>query len=281
MEYPLYQIDAFTDTVFKGNPAAVVPFAVWPADAVLQAITDENNLSETAFFVLLPDGAYELRWFTTLGEIDLCGHATLASAYVLFYHMGFKGDRITFKTRQAGDLQVSRTGDLLTLDFPSREPLPVKDYPAELMACLNHHQPEQVLLSRDYVLVYRDEAVIRAIDPDFSLMEKINRRICVTAPGKDTDFVSRFFCAGDAMPEDPVTGSAHCSLIPYWAKRLGKTEMLAAQLSKRGGLLQCRLEGERVFIAGKACTYLIGTIFLPDRPGMQAKKEGPDGPPQK
>jgi predicted PhzF superfamily epimerase YddE/YHI9 len=178
----------------------------------------------------------------------------------------------------AGDLQVSRDGDLLTLDFPSRPPEPVTDYPPELIACLGGTMPEKILLSRDYVLVYRDEDVIRAINPDFSIMAKIENRICITAPGRDVDFVSRFFCAGDAMPEDPVTGSAHCSLIPYWAQRLGKTQMLAAQLSRRGGLLQCRLDGDRVFIAGKACTYLVGTIFLPDKPGMQAKKEGPNGP---
>jgi PhzF family phenazine biosynthesis protein len=260
MEFPLYQIDAFTSEIFKGNPAAVVPLPEWLPDETLYAIACENNLSETAFFVAKGD-AYELRWFTVLEEIDLCGHATLASAYVLFNHLGYTKDVIRFITRRAGDLLVSRKGRQLTLDFPSREPAPQESVPSEIFACLGR-KPEQVLLSRDYVVVYGDEDAIRAIKPDYAIMEGLKRRVCITAPGKKVDFVSRFFCAGDAMPEDPVTGSSHCSLVPYWSKRLGKSEMVAAQLSPRGGIIHCRIEGPRVYLSGEACTYLKGTITL-------------------
>ncbi len=266
-ELPFYQIDAFTDQVFKGNPAAVVPLPAWLPDDVLHKIAIENNLSETAFFVNAGD-AFELRWFTVLEEIDLCGHATLASAFVIFNHLGFKGDTIRFITRKAGDLFVRRAGDELTLDFPERDPRPVDKIPPELAAALGGHTPREVLMARDYVAVFDNEADIRAIEPNYEVMSKLAingqlMRVSVTAPGNDVDFVSRFFCPGDAMPEDPVTGSAHCHLVPYWAKRLGKTEFTAAQLSPRGGTLRCRLANGRVYMTGRAVTYLSGTLFLP------------------
>lgn len=265
-ELPFYQIDAFTDQVFKGNPAAVVPLQEWLHDDVLKAITVENNLSETAFFVQRGD-KFELRWFTVLEEIDLCGHATLASAYVIFNHLGFTGDTIHFVTRKAGDLFVSRNDSELTLDFPERTPKPLTDYPPELIASIGGITPQEVLLARDYVVVLSDESAVRAVRPNYETMAKLNSsgnlmRVSVTAPGKDVDFVSRFFCPGDAMPEDPVTGSAHCHLVPYWAKRLGKTELNAAQLSPRGGSLRCRLANGRVYMTGKAVTYLSGKIYV-------------------
>ncbi len=266
MELPFYQADAFADAVFKGNPAAVVPLKEWLPDDVLFAITRENNLSETAFFVPAKDGL-ELRWFTVLEEIDLCGHATLAAAHVLYAHLGFSAPHVLFRTRKAGDLRVARAGDLYSMDFPSRPPAPLEDYPPELLQGLGGARPREVLMARDYVVVFEDEETIRHIAPNYQIMERLNKpgrpaRVSVTAPGRTADFVSRFFCPGDAMPEDPVTGSAHCHLIPYWAARLGKTDMRAFQVSPRGGALACRLDGDRVHIAGSAVTYLTGTIFI-------------------
>lgn len=266
LELPFYQIDAFTDKVFKGNPAAVVPLEDWLPDDTLSAITIENNLSETAFFVRRGD-KFELRWFTVLEEIDLCGHATLASAYVIFNHLGFAGDTIHFITRKAGDLFVRRKDDELTLDFPERDPKPLSDYPSELTASIGGARPQEVLLARDYVVVLSDEDAVLAVQPNYEIMSKLNKvgqlmRVSVTAPGRDVDFVSRFFCPGDAMPEDPVTGSAHCHLVPYWAKRLKKTELSATQVSPRGGSLRCRLANGRVYMSGKAVTYLAGKIFV-------------------
>jgi PhzF family phenazine biosynthesis protein len=262
MELKIYQVDAFADKVFKGNPAAVVPLREWLPDEMLLNITRENNLSETAFFVPKSDG-YELRWFTTAAEIDLCGHATLASAFVLFRYIKVPGSSISFYTRKAGKLLVSKEGEILTLDFPVRTPEPTALTP-ELLESLNGIRPKEVLLSRDYVAVFDDEEIIRHFQPDFQLIEeRLNRRLCITAPGKKTDFVSRFFCPADeAFREDPVTGSAHCSLVPYWAKRLGKTEFLAAQLSARGGMIKCRLEGDRVYLSGKCVPYLVGRISV-------------------
>jgi PhzF family phenazine biosynthesis protein len=263
-ELPIYQIDAFADAVFKGNPAAVVPLKNWLPDEILLNIARENNLSETAYFVPKDDG-YELRWFTVTGEIDLCGHATLASSYVIFNYCGHPSDVIRFTTRYVGDLVVRRNGELLTLDLPSRPAAPVEHVPPDLIQALNGHVPEEVLLGRDYVVVYKHEDIVKSISPDYErIAAKLGKYVCITAPGTGGfDFVSRFFCAGDAMPEDPVTGSAHCTLAPYWAKRLDKTEFTAAQCSSRGGILKCRLEGDRVFIAGRCVPYLIGKIRVP------------------
>ncbi len=263
-EFPMYQIDAFADAVFKGNPAAVVPLKNWLPDETLLNIARENNLSETAYFVPKDDG-YEVRWFTVTGEIDLCGHATLASSYVIFNYVGHSSEIIRFTTLYVGDLVVSRNGELLTLDFPSRPAAPVKQVPPDLIQALNGHVPEEVLLGRDYVVVYKHEEIIKSIAPDYErIAAKLGKYVCITAPGTGgIDFVSRFFCAGDAVPEDPVTGSTHCTLVPYWAERLSKNELIAAQLSDRGGILTCQLEGNRVFISGQCKPYLIGTIFVP------------------
>ncbi len=268
-ELPFYQIDAFTDHVFKGNPAAVIPLETWLPDVVLKAIAVENNLSETAFFVAQGD-AFSLRWFTVLEEIDLCGHATLASAFVIFNHLGFTGDTIRFVTVKAGDLMVNRNraSNELTLDFPERDPEPLTSYPSELIAAIGGVLPQEVLIARDYVVVLENEEAVRSLVPNYEIMSTLSRagklmRVSVTARGTDVDFVSRFFCAGDAMPEDPVTGSAHCHLVPYWAKRLHKSELRAEQLSPRGGALRCRLANGRVYMTGKAVTYLVGKIFIP------------------
>ena len=256
--YPFYLVDAFASEPFKGNVAAVCPLPSWPDDAVLQKMAIEHNQSETAFFVPKDDG-YELRWFTILGEINLCGHATQASAHVIFRHLNFVSARLRFQTRFVGDLFVTRQGDWLTLDFPSWIPEPVA-MPEIAAASLGGIVPLKAYCQRDYLFLLRDAAEVRAVKPNYAVMEKLGRQVCVTATGDDCDFVSRFFCPGDAMPEDPVTGSAHAMLVPFWAKRLGQTTMLARQLSERGGELRCELAGDRVLIAGQAVTYLEGQV---------------------
>jgi predicted PhzF superfamily epimerase YddE/YHI9 len=259
---PLYQVDAFTSRVFGGNPASVCPLVEWPDDALLQAITIEHNQSETAFFVPRGD-RFELRWFTTSnGEIDLCGHATLASAHVIFTHLFYTGDTIRFETRQSGTLFVTRKDGWLTLDFPAWPPQPAEVPPGAIEG-LGGVAPKECHLKRDYLLVYDDEDFVRGVQPDYAILGKIGPRICITAAGRDVDFVSRFFCPGDALQEDPVTGSAHSMLIPYWAARLGKTTLSARQVSPRGGDLRCELLGDRVHISGQAVTYMQGTIYLP------------------
>jgi len=260
MKLRQFQIDAFATRVFEGNPAAVVPLDRWLPDATLQAIAVENNLSETAFFV--PEGeAYRLRWFSPGGEIDLCGHATLASAWVLFELLGYAGRAIAFDTR-SGRLVVKRDGERLAMDFPAipAQPCPV---PAALLAGLKR-QPVEVLAADDYFAVFESEADIRALVPDLAELSRLDRRgVCVTAPGKSVDFVSRFFGPKWGIPEDPVTGSAHCTLAPYWATRLGKSRFIARQLSRRGGELHCELRGERVIIAGSAVKFMEGEITVP------------------
>lgn len=259
----IYQVDAFTVRLFGGNPAAVCPLDAWLPDAVLQAIAAENNLSETAFFVPQEKG-FELRWFTPQVEINLCGHATLATAHVLFRHMNFPHKTIHFNTRFVGPLTVHREGDWLTLDFPSWLATPLAAMPDAALAGLNNKAARECYFKRDYMFVYASEDDIRDIKPNFSLLGQLDKYVCITAPGKTCDFVSRFFCAGDGVEEDPVTGSAHSMLIPYWAQKLGKTKMQARQISTRGGDLRCEFLGERVLIAGQAQTYLQGKIFLPD-----------------
>lgn len=260
---PIYQVDAFADTVFAGNPAAVVPLESWLPDETLLSIAAENNLAETAFFVRQGDGC-ELRWFTPTLEIDLCGHATLATAFVLSTIVEPGRSRWEFATRKAGTLTVTRDGDLFTLDFPSRPPEPLADVPSGLLAALGGPAPVTVLTSRDILVVYEDEATVRALDPDMSALARVDAfAVCVTAPGTSgVDFVSRFFAPAGGIAEDPVTGSAHCTLIPYWAKRLGKERMEARQVSARGGSLSCELVGDRVKIAGKAVLYLEGAIYV-------------------
>ena len=258
MRLPIYQVDAFTGERFHGNPAAVVPLERWPNDRLLQAIAAENNLSETAYFVGEGDG-YRIRWFTPAAEVDLCGHATLASAFVLFHHLGHRGDRVTFSSA-SGELAVERDGGLLALDFPSRPGVMVAPPPA-LAASLGR-EPLEVLKSRDYLVVCADEEEVRTLQPDFRLLASLREAtgVIVTARGREADFVSRFFAPQCGIDEDPVTGSAHCTLVPFWSRRLGRKAMRALQVSARGGELFVEDRGGRVRIAGRAVTYLEGTI---------------------
>jgi PhzF family phenazine biosynthesis protein len=225
----------------------------------MQSIAAENNLSETAFFVPEGDG-HRLRWFTPFTEVDLCGHATLAAAFVVFRHLAPWLERVLFQTR-SGPLMVSRSGDRLTMDFPSRPPAAVEAHP-RLIPALGM-PPKEVLAARDYMLVYETEEQVRALKPDMAGLREVDRfAVIVTAPGRDCDFVSRFFAPARGVPEDPVTGSAHCTLIPYWSRRLGKKQLFARQVSPRGGELWCEDLGERVHISGQAVEFLSGTITL-------------------
>jgi PhzF family phenazine biosynthesis protein len=262
MKLPYFEVDAFASKPFQGNPAGVCPLKHWLADATMQNIAAENNLSETAFFV--PRGSdYELRWFTPTVEIDLCGHATLASAFVLFSELGRPGDAVQFHSR-SGPLVVRRQNEVLTLDFPSRPPVPITA-PEGLIRGLGK-KPVEVLKARDYFAVFAAVEDVRSLNPDFALLGTLDEKVIVTAPGVDCDFVSRFFAPSAGVPEDPVTGSAHCTLIPYWSRRLGKTKLFARQVSKRGGELFCELAGERVLIGGKAVLYSRGQIEIEDAP---------------
>lgn len=259
MELPIYQVDAFTSAVFSGNPAAVCPLQTWLPEETLQSIAAENNLSETAFLVR-KDGKFQLRWFTPACEVDLCGHATLASAHVLFRELGETKDTIRFETK-SGELAVRREGDRLVLNFPARPPAEIDPDPG-LVSALGGN-PAEILAARDYLIRYRSEEEVRALSPDMAALQKIDRfAFIVTAPGRDCDFVSRFFAPGKGIAEDPVTGSAHCTLVPYWAARLGKTALHARQVSARGGELFCKLLGDRVEMGGSAVLFLRGTISL-------------------
>jgi PhzF family phenazine biosynthesis protein len=261
MKQKIYQVDAFAEKIFSGNPAAVCPLASWPEDQLMQNIATENNLAETAFYVKQEHG-YEIRWFTPAAEVDLCGHATLAAAYVLFNCEGYQGDRIDFHSPRSGPLTVTKRGDLLMLNFPTDvfEPVALSD---ELLAGFNLKPLEAYKGKTDYMLVFENENDIRSIQPRLPEIAKLRARgVIVTAKGDQTDFVSRFFAPAVAVDEDPVTGSAHTTLIPYWAKKLGKDELRAIQLSKRTGLLQCRYLGERVEIGGYGQLYMEGEINL-------------------
>ncbi len=258
---PIYQADAFTDTLFGGNPAAVCPLEEWLPDEVMQKIAIENNMAETAFFVKTGKG-YLLRWFTPEYEIDLCGHATLASAHILFTQLGHTEPTIYFETIKAGRLTVTKYGDKYILDFPSRPPQPAA-IPDGLLAALGMKEPLEFLRSRDYMLIYESEDDIIACKPDFNLLAKFEVvGIIITSPGKAVDFISRFFAPGAGIPEDPVTGSAHCNLIPYWAAKLGKNQLHAYQVSARKGELWCELKGDRALMSGNAVTYLKGEIYI-------------------
>lgn len=256
MKLPLYHIDAFASQVFNGNPAAVVPLDKWLDDALLQNIAAENNLSETAFFVRRSDD-YDLRWFTPTLEIDLCGHATLASAWVLYHERGYKNEAVKFQTR-SGPLMVSRRRDLLVLDFPARPPRKVKA-PTGLALALGA-EPVKVLAARDYLCVFDSERQVRELKPDFAALARLDRMVIVTAKSRDVDFVSRFFAPGHGVNEDPVTGSSHCTLVPYWAEQTGKHKLHALQVSARGGELFCELSKDRVLMAGRAVKYLEGSL---------------------
>jgi len=266
MSQRIYQVDAFTNVVFGGNPAAVMPLDTWLPDRTLQDLAAENNLAETAFFVPEGQDGYRLRWFTPTTEVDLCGHATLASAFVIMTILRPGAERVEFATQVAGTLPVTRSGDLFTLDFPSRPaeaaPGDFDQTKADIVAALGGVPPADILVARDYMVVYDDAASVARLNPDFAALSRLDRAVLVTAPGGDTDFVSRFFAPGHGIPEDPVTGSTHCTLTPYWAERLGKTELSARQLSARGGQLKLCLAGDRVLISGTAVLYLEGTVYL-------------------
>jgi predicted PhzF superfamily epimerase YddE/YHI9 len=260
MRLKQFQVDAFAAQVFSGNPAAVCPLESWLDDGILQAIAEENNLSETAFFVPIEGAGFELRWFTPVTEVDLCGHATLAAAHVLFEEMGYQHEQITFKTR-SGELLVKREGEQLRMDFPAR-PLRYCEAPIPLLEGLGI-TPHEVLVADDYIVVVDSEDMVRSVKPNFAVLSQLDfRGVIVTAPGRNVDFVSRFFAPKFGIPEDPVTGSAHCELTPYWAKRLGKSLLHAQQLSKRGGNLICELEGERVVLVGRASTFMTAELRL-------------------
>jgi PhzF family phenazine biosynthesis protein len=261
MKLPIYQVDAFTSRLFRGNPAAIVPLDAWLPDATLAAIAAENNLAETAF-VIPGEANCPLRWFTPTVEVDLCGHATLATAHVLLTHYFPGRQSISFSTL-SGTLTVTREQDRLRMDFPAKPGVPV-DVIDQLAHALGR-RPQEVLRARDLMAVFETESEVRALKPD---MEKIMAldafAVIVTAPGDSVDFVSRFFAPAKGVPEDPVTGSAHCTLIPYWAARLDKTLLHAKQVSLRGGDLFCELHDGRVSIAGQAVEYMRGEIFIAD-----------------
>lgn len=260
MKLKQYQVDAFADQALHGNPAAVVPLEAWLPDALLQAIAEENNLSETAFFVPLGK-AFELRWFTPRLEVDLCGHATLATAHVLFNHLAYAEDKIAFSTR-SGMLYVTRKGELLEMDFPGSTPTPNSNIEA-LSAALGV-RPLALVAAEDYIAVLDSEATVRKLVPDQALMGKLDLRcVVVTAPGDEVDFVSRVFGPKFGIPEDPVTGSTHCELAPYWSQKLGKQKLNAKQVSKRGGTVVCEIAGDRVLLSGPAVTFMEGVIDIP------------------
>jgi predicted PhzF superfamily epimerase YddE/YHI9 len=256
----LFQIDAFASAVFRGNPAAVCPLEAWLPDATMQAIAAENNLSETAFLVREPMG-YRIRWFTPLREVDLCGHATLASAWVVFERLDPTARAVTFAS-PSGPLTVTRAGERLALEFPSRPPEPCAA-PTGLLEGLGR-PPREVLRARDYMAVYDTEeevSALRPFMPQLAVLDALG--VIATARGRDVDFVSRFFAPAAGVPEDPVTGSSHCTLVPFWAARLGRSSLRARQVSERGGELWCEDRGARVIIAGFATQYLEGTIDVP------------------
>jgi PhzF family phenazine biosynthesis protein len=264
MKLTIFQVDAFADRLFAGNPAAVVPLEDWLPDALLQSIAQENNLSETAFFVQ-QDNVCSLRWFTPEAEVDLCGHATLASAHVLFEHLGFAGPEIQFQTR-SGDLRVKRAEQGLSMDFPAVPSTPI-EAPEDLIVGLGA-RPELVREAPDYLAVFANEKQIRDLKPDFNVLARLDRRgVIATAPGESFDFVSRCFYPKLGVNEDPVTGSAHCKMAPYWADRLDKTRLHARQLSRRGGNVVCQLRAGRVMLTGTAITYLTGTLNLATQDG--------------
>lgn len=264
MYIPVFHVDAFTHELFRGNPAAVCPLQAWLDDQTLRKVAAENNLSETAFFVP-GTGRYDLRWFTPRGEVRLCGHATLGAAYVVLNVLEPRLDTVQFETRYSGTLTVRKDGDLLSMDFPALFATHPKAIPKNLAQALGAEAPpSQVLEVNDiYIVIFEDESTIQNLRPDFSLLERLHPAVvAVTAPGKKVDFVSRYFKPSYGMPEDPVTGSAHCALTPYWSQRLGKSKLHARQLSQRGGELWCEMAGERVILKGSAVLAMRGTLEL-------------------
>lgn len=261
MELAFYWVDAFTDKPFGGNPAAVIPLDSWPEDALMQRIASQNGLSETAFFVRTGSARATLRWFTPAVEVDLCGHATLAAAHVLFAELGQAEAPFEFDSK-SGTLRVRRVAGKIELDFPARPAEPAQA-PRSLLDGLGL-APDQVLRSeRMWLCVYSSPGQVLGVRPNQEAFAALAPgRIIVTAPGRDCDFVSRFFAPDAGVAEDPVTGSAHCTLVPYWAARLGKLKLHARQLSKRGGELWCELDGGRVRMAGHCALYLRGRVSV-------------------
>lgn len=263
MKIQMFQVDAFSENLFSGNPAAVCILNEWLDESLMQKIAEENNLSETAFIVKR-NSNYEIKWFTPKLEVDLCGHATLASAHVIFEYYKPKENEITFFNIHSGILRVKKDGDYLILNFPIGE-YKTTSIPQELVKGLGKKPVESYKSKTDYMFVYISQEDIEELSPDFQQLAKSDALgIIVTAEGKNVDFVSRFFAPNCGINEDPVTGSAHTVLAPYWTKRLKKQDLIALQLSKRKGILKCRVDNDRVKIAGKAKTYFIGEIILPD-----------------
>lgn len=262
MQLRQFQIDAFSSRVFAGNPAAVVPLTEWLHDEVLQAIANENQLSETAFFVP-QNGDYALRWFTPTREVALCGHATLATAHVLFHHMGVTLPTLAFHSL-SGVLRVRRDDRILWMDFPAQavEPCTAPDALIQGLGV----EPEALFAGEDWMVVLADAAAVEAVAPDFNQLQQLDRRGVIVTAAADgpVDFVSRFFAPRYGIPEDPVTGSAHCAMAPYWRSRLGKSALIAEQRSRRGGRVQCLVQDDRVQLGGEAVTFLEGMITLPD-----------------
>jgi PhzF family phenazine biosynthesis protein len=262
MALPIFQIDAFTSKAFSGNPAAVCPLLEWLDDGLLQLVAAENNLSETAYFVPRNDH-YELRWFTPRCEVKLCGHATLASAYVIMQILAPQRNSVLFKTRLSGDLTVAREGDLLAMDFPTLAPWACPAPPAALIEGLGKAPLEVVQIEDNYFAVYGIQDDVKNIHPDLRLLEKLHPSgVAITAPGDEADFVSRYFAPSYGIPEDPVTGSTHSSLAPYWAKRLGKENLHARQVSERGGEMWCEVKGQRVTLKGNAVLVMRGELII-------------------
>jgi PhzF family phenazine biosynthesis protein len=262
MSLPLFHVDAFTYKPFAGNPAAVCPLEHWLDDEFLQAVATENNLSETAFFVPAGDH-FELRWFTPRCEVKLCGHATLASAFVILQVLETGRNPVRFETRFSGTLTVSRDGDLFAMDFPALAPWPCANPPKALVEGLGEVPAEVAQIEDNFFAIYKSQEEVERIRPNFRLLEKLHPAgVAITAPGGNSDFVSRYFVPSYGIPEDPVTGSTHCSLAPYWAQRLGKTSLHAYQLSARGGELWCEVGEKRVIIKGNAALTLRGELLL-------------------
>ena len=260
MKLTIYQVDAFTNKVFGGNPAAVIRLQSWLDDDMMQKIALENNLSETAFFVKQNEG-YHIRWFTPTLEIDLCGHATLASAYIIKTFLEPHVQEIIFTTQKAGILKTYAKDGMYTLDFPSRMPAGTTAPPA-LLESLGVTMAIEILKSRDYFVVLPNEEAVQNMEPDFNLMKELNAGVIITAKGHSSDIVSRFFYPAAGIDEDPVTGSAHCNLIPYWSEKLGTIKIYAKQLSKRGGDLWCEYKGDRVLMSGHCVLFMTGELTI-------------------
>jgi PhzF family phenazine biosynthesis protein len=259
MEISLYQIDAFASKLFEGNPAAVCPLDEWLPDEIMQSIAEENNLPETAFFVPKGNG-FHIKWFTPASEVDLCGHATLAAAYVLFNIFGYKEDKIEFDSK-SGILAVTKDNEWLVMDFPAQPPVSC-DIPKEIVKAFNI-APIECLKSEDFIVVFERETDIESVNPDFGQLIKLDLRgVIITARSSRYDFIARFFAPKYGIPEDPVTGSAYTQLAPYWASKIGSKRLSVKQMSSRGGELTCEIVGDRVLISGKAIKYLEGQINI-------------------